>query len=355
MYYGKKEGYKNFGLQHLPTTQVSEYNAKLAIQIGLLLKSLAKSSYGQERWTLPETSAELILTPPKNCFKKNGFTVTVIFDDDPQNSMVYTQWNDIYYQDENDRWHKVQGKVDHNGLFFDDINNERNYFQLFAPDAERFSKTGLWTVHYKNTTVSSIVTSSSKHSTSGYSRRDSSDSSRCSSPQEGPSNRRPETPEQEANRCTTTSTLGSRRRRREQGESTSDRDPRGSQRKRRRPLPSPVSAEEVGQRHHTLPRTGLSRLGRLTEEARDPPLILVKGPANNLKCWRYRCNERFGHLFNKCSSVFRWIDDPLLNSVNQNTGRMLIAFNDNTQRQRFLDIVTMPRGTSFAYGSVDSL
>lgn len=353
MYYGRQEGYKNFGLQQLPALQVSEYNAKLAISIGLLLKSLATSKFAQEKWTFPETSAELILTPPKNCLKKSGYTVEVMYDNDPDNISVHTNWDHIYYQDLEERWHKVPGKVDHNGMYYDDVLGERVYFYVFAPDADRLSKTGTWTVKYKSTTISSVVTSSSKQSSRGYSARDSATSSRCSSPEEGPSTRRPKTSSQESSRCSpTTSSLGNRRRRKQQGEPESQRDTGG---KRKRPIPLGVSAAAVGSRHQSLPREGLSRLERLTEEARDPPIIVIKGPANNLKCWRFRCNNRYGHLFSSISTVFRWVEDCNNKHEALFGSRMLVAFKDNLQRQTFLSTVHLPRGTSFAYGHLDSL
>lgn len=357
MYYGRREGYKSFGLQQLPALQVSEYNAKVAISISLLLKSLATSRFAHEKWTLPETSAELILTPPKNCLKKSGYTVEVMYDNDPQNISLHTNWDHIYYQDVNEQWHKVAGKVDHNGMFYDDVLGERVYFYVFAPDAEKYGKTGQWTVKYKHTTISSVVTSSSKQSSSGYSARDSATSSRCSSPEEGPSTRRPETSSQESSRCSpSTSSLGNRRRRHQQGESESERDSGGgTTRKRRRPLSLGVSAEAVGSRHRSVPREGLSRLERLTEEARDPPIILIKGHANNLKCWRFRCNNRFGHLFSNISSVFKWIDDCHGSHESILGSRMIIAFKDSSQRQRFLATVTLPRNTTYAFGFIDSL
>lgn len=355
MYYGRQEGYKSFGLQQLPTLQVSEYNAKIAISIGLLLKSLAKSPYAHEKWSLSDTSAEVILTPPKNCFKKGGFTVEVQYDNDPQNISVHTNWNHIYYQDLEERWHKVPGDVDHNGLFYKDHLGEIVYFHLFSPDADLYSKTGQWIVKFKNTTISSIVTSSSKQSTSGYSARHSAVSSRCSSPEEGPSTRRPKTSSQESSGCSPSSSSVGSGRRRKQREPESQRDSGGNSRKRRRSISLGVAAEEVGQRHRSVPREGLSRLERLTEEARDPPLILLKGSANNLKCWRFRCNNRYGHLFSKISSVFRWIDDYNNNDENYLASRLLIAFTDTLQRQRFLSTVTFPRGTSYALGNCDSL
>lgn len=353
MYYGRKEGYKNFGLQQLPSPQVSEYNAKLAISMQILLKSLATSQYKSEPWSLTDTSSEVVLTPPKNCFKKLGYQVKVIFDDDPENYMFYTNWEAIYYQDLQDVWHKVPGGVDHNGLYFDDVTGERNYFLLFQPEAERYGKSGIWTVQYKNTTISSVVTSSSKYSSAGYSAEYTAESGGYSSPEEGTSRRPQEDRPRSSGQPSSTSEVG--RRRRKQGESGAERSAGGVPRKRQRPTSAPTP-EEVGQRHQSVPRTGLSRLGRLKAEARDPPLLLVKGPANTLKCWRFRCNNKCGHLFLSISTVFKWTsDDYCSKSALQANGRMLISFKDQQQRHKFIAHVTFPRYTSYAFGSVDSL
>lgn len=116
MYYARKEGQTRIGLQPLPMLAVSEYNAKQAIQMVLMLKSLQKSPYASELWTLQDASAELINTPPKNCFKKQPYTVEVYFDNNKNNTYTYINWDFIYYQDSEDRWHRVPGLVDYNGL-----------------------------------------------------------------------------------------------------------------------------------------------------------------------------------------------------------------------------------------------
>lgn len=359
MYYCRKEGFKSLGLQTLPTLQVSEYNSKIAIKMVLLLQSLAKSQYGSEQWTLSDTSTEIVLTPPKNTFKKQGFQVEVYYDGDTTNANLYTQWEHIYYQDLNDEWHKVPGDVDHNGLSYTDKTGEKRYFLLFSEDAEKYSRTGLWTVRYKNTTISSVVTSTSRHAGTPKKSNQPTDShTRESSPEEGTSSRRRlerDTEESSPTTTTTSPTSGGRRRRGGGGErgeqreypTTSRESPRSKRQRSSAPTP-----DEVGTRHRSVPQHHLDRLRRLQEEARDPPIISVKGQANNLKCWRQRLSVRFGHLYDKASSVFRWIGDD--DESNHNS-RMLIAFNDYCQRTKFLQVVTFPRGSSYALGYLDKL
>lgn len=162
-YYARKEGLTKLGLQPLPTLTVLEYKAKEAIKMSLLLTSLQKSQYGNEPWTLAEVSAEIVNTTPKNCFKKKPFTVTVLFDNDERNTFPYINWEFIYYQDDNNIWHKVHGQVDINGLFFTEVTGDIVYFVLFQPDAEKYGHKGQWSVRYKNETLFTSVTLSLIH------------------------------------------------------------------------------------------------------------------------------------------------------------------------------------------------
>ena len=347
-FYARKEGFTRLGLQPLATTAVSEYRAKEAIHIVLLLKSLLKSEYGTELWTLAEVSAEILNTPPKNCFKKGPFTVTVYFDNDNNNSFPYTCWNYIYYEDENNRWQKTEGQVDANGLFFKEKNGDSTYFTVFQPDAEKYGHTGHWTIKYKNQTISASMSSFS---------RSVPDSS-------------PETPEPTPDTPSTSKVSGKRHRETEKDShpesptsSNIELRRRGGKQQRKSTtrvrgrateynIDSAPSPGEVGTGTRTVPSHGQSRLRRLQEEARDPPLIIVKGSANTLKCWRWRCKNKYGHLFVSCSTVFHWVGDE----TNKNaSARVLLAFSTICERQAFLNTVTLPKGTSYALGNLDSL
>lgn len=79
---------------------------------------------------------------------------------------------------------------------------------------------------------------------------------------------------------------------------------------------------------------------------------LSASSANNLKCWRNRFNVKFNSLYFRTSSVFKWLGDT---DSQNNISRMLIAFNDQCERTRFLQTVNLPKGTSFSFGSLDSL
>nr|AYD41511.1 MAG: E2 protein [Human papillomavirus] len=341
LYYARKCGFNKLGLQPTPALAVSEYNAKAAIKTQMLLKSLAKSEFANDPWTWPETSAELLNTEPKDRFKKKGYTVEVWYDNDRDKAFPYTNWREIYYQDEQDKWHKAEGKVDINGLYYIDNHGDIVYFTLFGPDADKYGVTGEWTVLYNNTRLVSS-SSSAKRAAGESTKRKRDESTTGDSP--------------------STSQEFSGRIQRETVSSTSETDlrsgrgerelPTSSKRRRVQPtelLSSPTPAE-VGTRHRSTQRTGLSRLHRLQIEARDPPVLIIKGPANPLKCWRNRITKTNSVLFQCCSTVWRWIGDN-----NTLGSRMLIAFDSIQQRNKFLQLIKPPKHAEFALGSLDSL
>ncbi|ANG08942.1 E2 [Human papillomavirus type 183] len=362
MHVARQQGLTRIGLQPLPTLTVTEYNAKQAITIQLTLQSLLRSPYGSEQWKLSEVSAELINTPPQNLLKKHGFSVEVWFDNDKNNAMVYTNWNDMYYQDAQETWHKVHGSVDYNGLYFTDHNGERAYFTLFDTDAIKYSRTGHWTVHYKTHVISSSVVSSTTRDSSTVPEdtvdRPSTSYSSTSTAhqQESPARRRVQRTRESPKPSSTTSPETrsvSLRRRRGEGESR-DRDGGETPTKRRRrggQLGLVPTAEEVGSRHRTPETTGLSRLGQLQAEAWDPPIILVRGLPNTLKCWRYRKYQNAAKCFWKISTVFNWVSD----NDKASRGRLIIAFKSVTQRECFVKQHLFPKGATYTYGQLNGL
>nr|QAB13906.1 MAG: E2 protein [Human papillomavirus] len=345
-YYARREGYNRLGVQPLPVAAVLEYKAKDAIKMKLLLTSLKKSIYGSEPWTLAEVSSELMNTNPKNCFKKQPFTVTVLFDNNENNSFPYICWDFIYYQDENSEWHKVKGQVDGNGLYYQEITGDTVYFTLFHSDAETYGNTGTWTVRFKNETIFAPVSSSTRSATESETRAPSHAFSKPKA-----SRKRKQT-DSDTDSDSPTSTTGLRLRRRGSGERKST--PRATpQRRRRRLVGSAPSPEEVGSGSRSVPRQGLTRLGRLQEEARDPFLIALQGCPNTLKCFRNRFHSKYPSLYVSASTVFHWIIEN--NEDRICTARMLIAFDTAMQREVFLSHVTIPKGTEYWFGSIEKL
>ena len=348
LYYARQEGYLNLGLQPTPTLQVSQYRAKEAIHMGILLKSLARSEYADERWTLTDTSSQLILTEPQNCFKKGPYQVDVLFDNEEQNMFPYTNWDFIYYQDADDKWHKTEGKVDYNGLYFEEPNGDRTYFKLFEKEAATYGRSGQWTVRFKKTIISAPVTSSSRAfagTEAGGSSVDTETTKEAHSPP-----RRSQSKSSTESPTTTVSTRG-RRRGSGEGESTTH--------KRRRTtattsttIGAAPSPGEVGKSHRSVDEHHLSRLARLQAEARDPPLIIVQGGSNALKCWRRRFMLKFGHLYLDSTSVFAWVRNI---ETRKHSSRILVAFKNTEQRATFLSTVSVPKTCSVSFGNLNRL
>lgn len=366
LYLARQQGHNRLGLHPIPVTQVSEQKGKEAIQMTILLTELSKSQFSNEPWTLTDTNADLVLhTEPKTRFKKQPYMVTVLFDDDVENSNVYTNWDYIYYVDADDMWQKTEGRVSHDGLYYVDNQGEEVYYLLFATEANKYSRTGRWTVRFKNTTISSSVTSSrrtSEKAQGGESSKVSTSASVTAGEQQSPGH-----PGTSSEHQTQSIRLGRRKSRPPESPTSTSRRGGGRglrfgsrrQGERRGAVPpegrdssewSAPTADEVGERHRSVPRTGLPRLRRLQEEARDPPILIVTGPPNTLKCYRYRCQKTHRKLFKTFSTVWKWVDYDELSQH-----RMLVAFESVEQRKYFVNTVPIPRSCTFAYGYLDRL
>ena len=350
-YYTRKEGYDRLGLQYIPPLKISENHAKTAIKMILILESLAKSKYASEQWTFADCSADRFNSPPRNCLKKHSFEVEVWFDSDKQNAFPYINWRDIYYQDEKDEWHKVKGEVDYNGLFFTELDGTRNYFILFEKDAYRYGKTGTWTVNYDNEQILPFVTSSSRKSISDTQEDTTTGEPSTSLSTSKEKDNRRRTPGSQEGSPSSTTRHGRRRRR---GGEQRESPPRT---KRRRGAQTDgtadyISPEEVGGSHRSVQRTGLGRIERLKEEARDPPIIQLKGGANSLKCWRNRFKIKYKDLFTAITTVYKWVGN---NNADEVESRLMVAFRDLSQRSAFIATVHIPKGVSMSLGSLDSL
>lgn len=384
LYQAKKDGHRNLGLQPVPAAVASEVKGKQAITMTMLLESLAQSPYANEQWTLGDTGVELVLaTEPKYAFKKQGYEVLVLYDHNVDQSYPYTNWDAIYFQDANEQWIKRPGHVDYNGLYLLEPDGSKAYYTLFAENAQRYGTTGEWTVQYRNKTIYPPVTSSRPSggteeevfviSDTGSEGSDLGPaiSPRRETPISGSSpfetQGAPPTPGAEAAR------VGRRPRQGEPGPQPAVKrakaDSTGGRRTRRRPSSPrrrgggggrggrggedecPVPAEEVGTRHRGVTERNLSRLERLQEEARDPPIIAVQGHPNTLKCWRNRLH-RLSSLYLNVTTVFKWVLESA--AVNPQS-RVLVAFKSIRQRQQFLSAVTIPRHCTYVYGSLDAL
>ncbi|QYI89531.1 E2 early protein [Bos taurus papillomavirus 34] len=366
-YHARKQGKTRLGLYPVPPARVSEQKAKDAIKISLYLESLQKSEFANVGWSLVDTSLESFLAPPDHTFKKRGKSVTVIYDADANNSMVYTMWTEIYGMDENDKWYRSHSEVDYDGIFFWDAQGNKIYYVNFHDDAALYSKLGRWEVHFEQTVLSPPVTSSIPGPGRGR---------HGAQTGEHASRQSPVLPPRQSSVGNTGDPRGRRQRSQSPARSRSrSRSPaRNSHTGRRTPELSgpggggrgsgggrqpqdfgrqpPPSPEEVGTRLGRTERKASSRLARLIEDAYDPPVLLLQGPQNTLKCYRRRATHSYPHKFLCMSTSWTWASKT---SSMKSGHRMLIAFANKEQRDLFVGSVRLPKGVTAVKGSLDGL
>lgn len=323
LYAARRQGFIRLGLHTVPTLQSAEVKAREAIEMQMYLQSLQRSPFGDERWTLQQTTRDRFLAPPEYCFKKGGTSVDVFFDNDKENSAQYTLWQYVYYQSGDDVWHKVPGEIDFMGLYYIQIDGLQVYFVSFAEEAARYSQTGTWQVMLNNKPIlpdDSVTSSGAAHGDTVAHRS------------------RPATPALSGKKKTT-STDSTRVR----GRSGQHQTRRGGRRRRQQRESSRGSApspEEVGSRHQTPARRGGGRLRDLLQDAFDPAALLVKGPANSVKCFRFQCKRKHSSLFNCISTTFYWTSAEGPKRLGD--ARMIIVFDSDPQRDKFLSRVRLP-------------
>lgn len=388
LYYARKQGIKTLAHQHVPSLASTESKAREAIEMTLILNSLAKSAYAREAWTMPMCSRERLLAPPAYCMKRGGGPIQVQFDNDPSNTVEHTAWDYIYYQDEDDVWHKVPGDVDLNGLYYIQTDNLKLYYVDFKEEAAKYSKTGKWSLLYNNlvTSVDSspdsghgpLYTSSPREARAATPDTPSSNGQRhreryrrLSTPSTPSPTHSPPRPRQRSQSRARGAQIravspsrerGSGRRRRRStsvsgtrvtsGRGGSGRRSRSRSRRREPPRSGQLTAptpEEVDSSRKIPTGRSSGRLETLLREARDPPGIILKGAPNNLKCFRYSMKSRNQKLFSLVSTTFHWTESQSTKRVGE--ARMLVTFTDKHQREEFLKRVTLPK--SLSYFTVD--
>lgn len=331
LYAARQQGITRMGLHRVPTLASSEQKAREAIEMHMYLLSLQRSPFGEEPWTLQQTTRERFLAAPEYCFKKGGSPVDVYFDNDQENSVRLTSWQFIYYQSADDQWHKVPGELDSEGLYYIQVDGLLVYYVSFADEAARYSRTGVWHVMINNKPIlpDTSVTSS------GSAPRDTA--------RKSPARPSPTSNAGEKKKTAATGVGGRRgqhklRRRRRKGESSPQ---------------SPPSPDEVASRTTTPSRRSRGRLQNLLEDARDPAAILVKGPANNVKCFRFQCKQKHSPLLKYISTTFFWTaaEGP----KRLGSARMLITFESDAQRQKFLYRVRVPPSLQAVVLNLDAI
>lgn len=331
LYLARQKNISKIGLQPVPSLAMTEARAKEAIQMTLILTSLSKSPYAHESWNMQQTSRERLLVPPKFCFKKDGQQVDIWFDGNPANSVRETSWGFIYYQDSDDQWQKQPGEIDKEGLFYRDYSDIKDYYVSFKDLARRYSKEGRYQVKINDKIIADVVTSvdsAKPQSIPGPKATAARTGRRVSRRGRTKGKKRGNTSSSHSS-TTSRSSRSSRSRSRSRSRSQARTPAAGV-------APSP---REVGTVRSTTPRGSGSRLRRLLQEARDPPAIVISGPANTVKCLRYRCKLRYQDFFSKISTTWWWTGEGRSKSGDAS---MLVLFHSDAQRNRFLEAVPVP-------------
>nr|BCU08878.1 E2 protein [human papillomavirus 67] len=285
LYYKAKEmGLARIGHQVVPPMSVTKAKACQIIELQMALQTLNETQYSNDEWTLQSTSLELWLCEPKKCLKKKGETVTVQYDNDKENTMEYTSWNEIYIVKDS-VWTVVVGKVDYMGLYYI-YETEKTYYVKFETDAKKYSKQNIWEVHvgaqvivcptsmFSNEISTTEVAARIPHATETYTPA----TTACTKEKQAPA-------------------------------------------KRRRPdVPDFCN----NSRSVCAPNTA--------------PIVHLKGDPNSLKCLRYRlkCNT---DLYCHMSSTWHWTSGK---HTKTKEAIVTVTYASETQRQQFLNSVRIP-------------
>uniref|UniRef100_A0AAU7E2H5 Regulatory protein E2 n=1 Tax=Mops bat papillomavirus TaxID=3141892 RepID=A0AAU7E2H5_9PAPI len=365
----RQKGIVRLGLHRVPNLQVSEVKAKDAIEMVLLLKSLASSQYGTEDWSRGETSREAYEAEPKYCFQKGGTTVNVRWDGNKDNVTEYVAWDSIYCQNDAGQWEKVPGMLDYHGLFYiQDL--VKIYFHSFDEDATRYSASRYWEVYYKNKPVTSVHPPiHTRTSPSPPAQQPTSRKRPLQTPAETPSS---------SKKARTGGGGGGRGRgggrvlRR--GTATAAQTPTStSTHPSRRQAPSPCTADtyglrsrgpgirgrggvcgvapgDVGTVRQTVPKGRSDRVEGLLAAARDPFVLVFAGAPNSLKCLRYRFKSQHQGYFTGITTNYRWAEGE-----GQGSGaRFMVAFESLQQRKAFTQRASFPQSVRMFQGNLES-
>ncbi|AHL83545.1 E2 [Enhydra lutris papillomavirus 1] len=332
LYYARERGITRLGMTLVPPRHVSQQKAKAAIEQVLYLTSLSQSSFKDERWTLGDTSRERFLTEPENCFKKGGQQIDVKYGGEEDNIVRYTLWANIYFQNEQDSWEKAEGKVDNKGLYYEDADGVRTYYVDFIKEATKYSSNGQYEVLQRVNPVSRPASGAVNSAPLGC-------ASHCSTPKK---------------KTADPPRRGNYRRRRSKPSKQGQHSPGGRQGKQASTSrPTAPSPGEVGRSHKSAsPRLG-GRLERLIQEARDPPIVVLKGEANPLKCLRYRLTKGYSSTFEEVSTTWKWASCKTKDPCGR--ARMLVSFSTPDQRDLFLQHVPLPKSVKYFLGSLNDI
>ena len=116
---------------------------------------------------------------------------------------------------------------------------------------------------------------------------------------------------------------------------------------------SGISPDKVGSAVQTVSGRHLGRLGRLLAEASDPPVILLRGDPNILKCFRYRDKKNKKGLVKCYSTTWSWVHADGNDRIGR--ARMLLGFTSEQHRAQYISSMKLPKGVEWSYGNFDRL
>lgn len=82
-------------------------------------------------------------------------------------------------------------------------------------------------------------------------------------------------------------------------------------------------------------------------------MILLRGEPNTLKCYRYRVKDKLRGSFDKISTTWSWVASQGNTRIGR--ARMLLSFVSEDQREKFINVMKLPKGVDWSFGSFDSL
>lgn len=350
MYAARKAGHKTLGHWPLPSLVSSAHKAREAIRMQALCAELAQSQWGDEPWSLADTSLERWHAPPECCLKKNARVVEVVYNRNNADAVWHTVWGELYLRTA-DGWELAKGGTDGQGLYYETADGGRTYYLFFGSDPQLPSTPGSWEVKDKDMVyISSASTCASSTSSSPPFREppavgDTADRFGYCAPKQPESALRGQQNSTAPTRRVGLSGLRSVRStvphpyaftassgpatRVSATPSLSGTLSASSERGEKSPeVPSPDSSQHPG-------------FVSLFDSSRKFCLLLTGGN-NQVKCHRHKCKKYHRHKFDRMTTTFWPVGEQGSERVGPAT--ILVTFLSEDQRKTFCDTISVPPG-----------
>nr|AGR88556.1 E2 protein [Bos taurus papillomavirus 2] len=362
LYAARKKGVTVLGHCRVPHSVVCQERAKQAIEMQLSLQELSKTEFGNEPWSLLDTSWDRYMSEPKRCFKKGARVVEVEFDGNASNTNWYTVYSKLYMRTE-DGWQLAKAGADGTGLYYCTMAGAgRIYYSRFGEEAARFSTTGHYSVRDQDRVYAGVSSTSSDF-------RDRPDGVWVASegPEGDPAGKEAE-PAQPVSSLLGSPACGPIRAglgwvrdgprphpyyfpagsggsllrsasTPVQGSVPVDLAPR--QEEEENQSPDSTEEEPVTVPRHTSDADGFHLL-----KAGQSCFALISGSANQVKCYRFRVKKNHRHRYESCTTTWFTVADN--GAERQGQAQILITFGSPGQRQDFLKHVPLPPGMNIS-------